>query len=82
MENFTPSEEKRENWPVIIGFLWAPGLGKTVAMNVVENEENLKDVQDRTLSNLEVYKFFSFRTTSKVVSFELSALGYTCDSKE
>lgn len=47
MENFEKNyDENQENWPVIIWFLWAPGLGKTVAMNVVENEQNLKDVQD------------------------------------
>lgn len=47
MENFEKNyDENQENWPVIIWFLWAPGLGKTVAMNVVENEQNMKDVQD------------------------------------
>ena len=47
MENFEKNyDENQENWPVIIWFLWAPGLGKTVAMNVVENEQNMKDVQN------------------------------------
>lgn len=47
MENFEKNyDENQENWPVIIGFLWAPWLGKTVAMNVVENEQNMKDVQN------------------------------------
>ena len=47
MENFDNNHEENQNtWPVIIGFLWAPWLGKTVAMHVVENEENLKDVQE------------------------------------
>ena len=65
MENFTPSEEKRENWPVIIGFLWAPGLGKTVAMNVVENEENLKDVQDSLWRDRPVKIWVARKTTSR-----------------
>jgi len=47
MENFEKNyDENQENWPVIIWFLWAPWLGKTVAMNVVENEQNMKDVQN------------------------------------
>ena len=47
MEKFENTyEENQEKWPVIIWFLWAPWLGKTVAMNVVENEQNLKDVQE------------------------------------
>lgn len=47
MEKFeTNHDENQENWPVIIGFLWAPWLWKTVAMHVVENEENLKDVKE------------------------------------
>lgn len=43
-------------------------------------EFDLKDIPDRTLSNLEVYKFFKFRTSSKIVVFEMSALGYSCDN--
>lgn len=47
MEKFeTNHDENQENWPVIIWFLWAPWLWKTVAMHVVENEENLKDVKE------------------------------------
>ena len=47
MEKFERNyEDNQKNWPVIIWFLWAPWLGKTVAMHVVENEENLKDVQN------------------------------------
>ncbi len=65
MENFTPSEGKKENGPVIIGFLGAPGLGKTVAMNVVENEENLKDVQETLWLDRPVKIWVARKTTSR-----------------
>ena len=65
MENYTPSEEKKENWPVIIGFLWAPGLGKTVAMNVVENEENLEDVKESLGWDRPVEIWVARKTTSR-----------------
>ena len=65
MENYTPSEERKENWPVIIGFLWAPGLGKTVAMNVVENEENLEDVKESLGRDRPVEIWVARKTTSR-----------------
>ena len=42
---------------------------------------NLNQIQDITMSDLKVYKFFKYRTNSRVVAFEMSALGYTCDNK-
>jgi len=66
MENFENNHEENQNtWPVIIGFLWAPWLGKTVAMHVVENEENLKDVQESLGREEEVKVWVARKATSR-----------------
>lgn len=66
MENFENNhEENQSTWPVIIGFLWAPWLGKTVAMHVVENEENLKDVQESLGREEEVKVWVARKATSR-----------------
>lgn len=66
MEKFEKNhEENQSTWPVIIGFLWAPWLGKTVAMHVVENEENLKDVQESLGREEEVKVWVARKATSR-----------------
>ena len=42
------------------------------------NEFDLANIQDKTLSDLQVYKYFNFRTKDSVISFEMAAIGYQC----
>ena len=42
---------------------------------------NLNQIQDITMSDLKVYKYFKYRTNSSVVAFEMTAMGYICDNK-
>lgn len=42
------------------------------------NEFNLKDIQDITLTNLHVYRFFKYNENKDIVSFEMEAQGYQC----
>lgn len=66
MENLERNyDENQENGPVIIGFLWAPGLGKTVAMHVVENEDNLKDVKESLGRDEDVKVWVARKATSR-----------------
>ena len=39
---------------------------------------DLRNVQDKDLSDLETYRFFKYNETKNVISFELEAQGYTC----
>ena len=66
MENFDKNyDEAHLNGPVVIGFLWAPWLWKTVAMHVVENEENLKDVKKSLGRETEVTVGVARKATSR-----------------
>ena len=44
------------------------------------NEFNLADVEDKTLSDLHVYRYFKYNEAAKVINFEMAAMGYTCSS--
>ena len=43
------------------------------------NEFDLKTISDATLSGLQTYKFFKYKESKDVVSFEMKAQGYTCN---
>lgn len=45
---------------------------------VAKTTISLKDIDDSTLNRLSTYKFFAYHKESKVVSYELQSLGYTC----
>lgn len=42
------------------------------------NEFQLGDIEDISLANLKVYKYFRFRENVDVVAFEMESIGYTC----
>ena len=54
-----------EKEPIIIGFLWAPWLWKTVAMNVVENQSNLEDIKEALGRDRPVKIGVARKTTSR-----------------
>lgn len=43
------------------------------------NSFELKNVQDTSLANLEIYRFFKYNEDVNTVSFEMEAQGYTCN---
>lgn len=43
------------------------------------NELDLKNIQDKSLSELKVYRYFKFREKDKNIAFEMQTLGYTCE---
>lgn len=43
------------------------------------NEFDLKSIQDKSLSDLKVYRYFRFREKAKNISFEMQTLGYICE---
>ncbi len=42
------------------------------------NEIELKDIPDKTLSDLKVYRYFKYSEDINTISFEIKAQGYTC----
>lgn len=45
---------------------------------IMVTDFDLRNVQDKDLSDLETYRFFKYNETKNVISFELEAQGYTC----
>ena len=42
------------------------------------NEIELKDIPDKTMSDLKVYRYFKYSENINTISFEIEAQGYTC----
>ena len=71
------------NYQAIVNtYKQVPEMNATLVENPTNfklvNEFKLADIQDNTLSNLKVYKYFRFRETVDIVAFEMEARGYTC----